>query len=97
MVDDWPCKAHDFQPGKCQKRGLSKQHTWPVSVPLLRAVMHDSDSGIGIDSGISHISAGIGIGIGISPGIGIGIRNLQNAGIEIGIGIKTYPESCITD
>ncbi len=29
-------------------------------------VMHDSDSGIGIDSGISHISAGIGIGIGIN-------------------------------
>ncbi len=31
-----------------------------------QTVMHDSDSGIGIDSGISHISAGIRIGIGIN-------------------------------
>ncbi len=30
------------------------------------SVMHDSDSGIGIDSGISPIFAGIGTGIGIT-------------------------------
>ncbi len=49
--------------------------------------MHDSDSGIGINSGIISLLAGI----------GIGIRNFKkhwNPGI--GIGIKTLPESCIT-
>ena len=44
--------------------------------------MHDSHSGIGINSGISHISAGIGFGIRIKDwgpgiGIGIGIRDSQ--------------------
>ena len=74
--------------------------------------MHDSDSGIGIDSGITLFLAGIGIGIkkikfcwnrnGISAllaGIGIrtGIRLLNFPGIGTVIGIKIYPESCITD
>ncbi len=48
-------------------------------------VMHDSDSGIGIDSGISVFFAGIGTTLWNFPGIGTGIR------------IKRYPESCITD
>ena len=44
--------------------------------------MGDSDSGIGIDSGIKLIFRHFGIGI------GIGIKILRNAGIGIGIGIK---------
>ena len=60
--------------------------------------MHDSDFGIGIDSGINPFSAGIQIGTGIRDFFaGIGIRDLKNAGIGIGTGIKTCPESCITD
>ncbi len=72
-------------------------------------MIHDSDSGI--DSGISHIPAGIGIGIGINKiklgwtgisgllagiGIGTGIRLFNFPGFGIGTGIKMYPESCIT-
>ena len=57
--------------------------------------MHDSDSGIGIDSGISTIFAGIGTGIGIRDfsgllagiRIGTGIRLLNFPGIGIGTGI----------
>ncbi len=57
--------------------------------------MHDSDSRIGIDSGIIPLLAGI----------GIGIRNFKkdwnqasrvSLESESDIGIKTLPESCIT-
>ncbi len=55
--------------------------------------MGDSDSRIGIDSGITLIFSHFGIGI------GIGIKLLRNAGIGIGIGtgIETTPESPIFD
>ncbi len=46
-----------------------------------RPKMGDSDSGIGIDSGITLIFSHFGIGI------GIGIKSLGNAGIGIGIKI----------
>ena len=42
--------------------------------------MGDSDSGIGINSGITLIFGHF--------GIGIGIKLLRNAGIGVGIGIK---------
>ncbi len=55
-----------------------------------RPVMHDS--GIGIDSGISHIFAGIGIGLGINfPGIGTGIgidSGISHIFAGIGIGLE---------
>ncbi len=59
----------------------------------------------GIRIGTTHWSPGIGIGIRvlesewnqrIFQGIGSRIRNFKNAGIGIWIGIKMYPESCIT-
>ena len=38
---------------------------YQLSVKYMYSVMHDSDSGIGIDSGIIALLTGIGIGIGI--------------------------------
>ncbi len=48
---------------------------------VLASVMHDSDSRIGIDSGITPIFAGIGIGImHLSPGIGIRVSEISDTG-----------------
>ena len=46
--------------------------------------MHDSDSGIGIDSGIIPLWAGIGIGI------GIGIRNFKKHWNNNKFGIRLF-------
>ncbi len=57
----------------------NKLHTLVATYNL---VMHDSDSGIGIDSGM----------IPLLTGIGIGIKHLENSGFQgkpgIGIGIR---------
>ncbi len=69
------------------------------------SVMHDSDSGIGIDSGIITLLTGIGIGIkhlenswNRNQAFKVSLESESELGFQskpgIGIGIKTLPESC---
>ncbi len=44
----------------CRSHQLAFNYMYIINI-ICPPVMHDSGSGIGIDSGISHISAGIGI------------------------------------